>query len=569
MKILSIFDGISCARVALERAGISVETYYASEVDKYAMQISAKNYPDIIQLGDVSDIDCTGGKLHYGMGCLAETEIDLIVGGSPCQDLSIAKKNRQGLKGERSSLFYEYVRILNEIKPKFFILENVASMPKEAKTIITKELKVEPIMINASLVSAQNRKRLFWTNIPNIIQPKDKGILLKDILEENVDAKYNTGMDFTKRFDHTLHKEPYDKKGQSLRATDYKGTHNMIVFNKNGEEKLKSNTIRTSGKSSGIDDKHNWDTIRIGSIGKGGQGDRIYSTEGKSVNLSANGGGRGAKTGLYRIEKEPHGTALDYYNDTIVPNGKAKVLGTNPQSTTAVAGQLVNDNCVVRKLTPIECERLQGLPDNWTNVTKSSIMEICVNINPVIEKLLPKLDTASCTISVGKDTERQICPLKKNLSVTFAIDGLLPESFATDIIKAGNAMATHYNPNAISQIGTKTQQNHIDDKTGEKSTYKLWKLILAENLPKEKLSIILTSINEIMTSPIFSSVNQEQDIIGYIILSNSQERSYTKGRKYSLMVTNIKSLMSDTQRYKCLGNAFNCDVVAHILKNIK
>ena len=109
--------------------------------------------------------------------------IDLLIGGSPCQDLSIAGK-RAGLAGARSGLFYEYVRILKEVKPKYFVLENVASMPKEAKEIITKELGVEPIMINAALVSAQSRKRLFWTNIPGITQPADKGILLKDILEK-------------------------------------------------------------------------------------------------------------------------------------------------------------------------------------------------------------------------------------------------------------------------------------------------------------------------------------------------------------------------------------------------
>lgn len=128
MKVLSLFDGISCARVALDRANIPVETYFASEIDKYAISISQKNYPDIIQIGDVKDISSVGAK------------IDLIIGGSPCQDLSIAKKDRKGLEGERSSLFYEYVRILNEFKPKYFILENVASMPKKDKEIITQKL---------------------------------------------------------------------------------------------------------------------------------------------------------------------------------------------------------------------------------------------------------------------------------------------------------------------------------------------------------------------------------------------------------------------------------------------
>lgn len=315
MKVLSLFDGISCARVALERAGIPVEAYYASEIDKYAIQISQKNWPDIKQIGDVKKI-------------IAHTEpFDLLIGGSPCQDLSIAKKDRKGLDGERSNLFWEYVRILKENEPKYFILENVASMPKEAKDIITEILGVEPIMINASLVSAQNRKRLFWTNIPNVTQPEDKGILLKDILE-------NGDSDRLKSYciDANYH------KGANWKQYKEKGRIQLVIGSQ-----------------------------RIGDIGSNAQAHRVYSPEGKSVALSALGGGRGAKTGLYRIEKEPHGTALDYYNDTIVPNGKAKVLGTNPQSTTAVAGQLVKDNSIIRKLTPIECERLQGLPDNYTD----------------------------------------------------------------------------------------------------------------------------------------------------------------------------------------------------------
>lgn len=178
MKILSLFDGISCARVALERAGIEVEEYTASEIDKYAIQVSQKNYPDIIRMGDVKNCNFSSGWYN------------LLIGGSPCQDLSIAKKDRKGLDGERSGLFWEYVRILKEVKPKYFILENVASMPKEAKVIITEALGVEPIMINASLVSAQNRKRLFWTNIPNITLPEDKGILLKDIIDWDTPRKW-------------------------------------------------------------------------------------------------------------------------------------------------------------------------------------------------------------------------------------------------------------------------------------------------------------------------------------------------------------------------------------------
>ena len=168
MKVVSLFDGISCLRVALGNRDVE---YHAYEIDKDAVRISKKNYPDIVHHGDVRELK---EKIEG---------VDLLCGGSPCQDLSIAKKDRKGLDGERSGLFWEYVRILKLLEPKYFILENVASMSKEAKQTITNELGVEPIMIDASLVSAQCRKRLFWTNIPNIVQPENRNIMLKDILE--------------------------------------------------------------------------------------------------------------------------------------------------------------------------------------------------------------------------------------------------------------------------------------------------------------------------------------------------------------------------------------------------
>jgi len=338
MKILSLFDGISCARVALERVGLKIDAYYSSEVDKYAIQIAQKNYPDTIQIGDVTTL-----SERFDIDENFANGIDLLIGGSPCQDLSIAKKNREGLSGSRSGLFWEYVKVLKAIKPKYFILENVNSMPKEAKQIITETLGVEPIMINASLVSAQNRKRLFWTNIQGVALPEDRMILLRDILEENVDEKYQVNA--------------CSFRGRNLvdgKRKDVLGAKTQQRLEIGGD---KAHTLTKVYKDS---------MVRIGDIGTNAQAHRVYSLNGKSVALSALGGGQGAKTGLYRILKEPHGTVLDYYNDTIVPNGKAKVLGTNSQSTTAVAGQLVNDNSVIRKLTPIECERLQGLPDNYT-----------------------------------------------------------------------------------------------------------------------------------------------------------------------------------------------------------
>jgi site-specific DNA-cytosine methylase len=182
MNVLSLFDGIGCAYEALIKANLKVNHYFASEIDTHAILVSKINHPNIIQLGDVKEID--GSLLP---------KIDLLVGGSPCTNLSIAKKNREGLEGEQSKLFWEYVRIKNELNPKYFILENVASMSKEDKQKITDAIGVEPVLFDASLVSAQSRKRLFWTNIKFEL-PEDKGIVLKDILQSNteVDERFVT-----------------------------------------------------------------------------------------------------------------------------------------------------------------------------------------------------------------------------------------------------------------------------------------------------------------------------------------------------------------------------------------
>lgn len=299
INILSLFDGISVAQQAMINIGLKYNNYYASEIDKYAIQITQKNHPYTIQIGDVKNVY---GKYYH--------DIYLMIGGSPCQDLSIAKAGRKGLSGEKSRLFWEYVRILQEVQPKYFILENVASMSKAMKELISFTIGVEPVMINATLVSAQNRKRLFWTNIPNIIQPKDRNIMLKDILQTNIEYEYDVGDDFK--------------------------------------------------------------------IGKS-RGNRLNSIDGKGVTLSANGGGGGAKTGLYRIDErmflqgnslerefgrgatyQEQETAWDSYNKRLIKD-KCPTLTEPHHNATRLIGK-----DYIRKLTPIECERLQSLPDNYT-----------------------------------------------------------------------------------------------------------------------------------------------------------------------------------------------------------
>src|SRR6056300_57792 len=176
MNVLSLFDGMSCGMIALDRLGIKVDNYYASEIDKYAIQVSQANYPDIIQVGDITKLDLS-----------TLPKIDLVMGGSPCQGFSFAGK-QLAFDDPRSALFFEFHKAISYLQPKYFLLENVR-MKKEYLDIISEYMGVEPIFINSSLVSAQSRQRYYWTNIPNVEQPEERGIVLRDILEDGFDTE--------------------------------------------------------------------------------------------------------------------------------------------------------------------------------------------------------------------------------------------------------------------------------------------------------------------------------------------------------------------------------------------
>ena len=196
MNVLSLFDGISCGQLALQKAGIKVDKYFASEIDKYAIKVTQENFPDTVQLGDVTQWETW-----------ELPKVDLLIGGSPCQGFSFAGK-QLNFSDPRSKLFFEYVKVLRKVKPKYFLLENV-KMKQEYQDVISSHLGVHPIEINSSLVSAQNRKRLYWTNIPNVTQPKDRGILLKDILED--DKLCNSATIVGRRLDTNGVRRDYDK----------------------------------------------------------------------------------------------------------------------------------------------------------------------------------------------------------------------------------------------------------------------------------------------------------------------------------------------------------------------
>jgi DNA (cytosine-5)-methyltransferase 3A len=307
--------------VALDRAGIEVNAYMAAEIDKNAIKVSEKNYPDIIRVGSV-------------VGLEVEGQIDLLIGGSPCQDLSIAKKDRKGLDGNRSSLFWEFVRIKKECNPQWFVLENVASMPKADRDIITREMGVEPVMFNASLVSAQCRKRLFWTNIPFDL-PEDRGILLKDILQP--DGEVDERM-------------VVNGKSYTLTASYSKATPSPAQVEHNIEKGQRTMVKFTATAQTGRNE-----TKKLGYVtDKDHQANRVYDEEGKLPALASVCNSM-VKVG-YVGDGEQYGQGGQAHR-VYSTEGKTPTMSSGPA--------LIKEEARIRKLTPIECERLQGLPDNY------------------------------------------------------------------------------------------------------------------------------------------------------------------------------------------------------------
>jgi site-specific DNA-cytosine methylase len=285
MNVLSLFDGMSCGQIALNRVGIKYNNYFASEIDKHAIIVTKSNYPNTKHLGDVTNVKAEDLP-----------KIDLLIGGSPCQGFSFAGK-QLNFDDERSKLFFEFVRLKNELNPKYFLLENV-KMKKEYQDVISEQLGVKPIEINSELVSAQSRVRLFWTNIPINSLPTDKGILLKDIIEIG---------------------EPIREKSQTLLATLYK---------ENAKSMIKRN-------KAGLLVKMSSENARIKELSITDRGIRPHRNDKR-------------KSGISEIGTIHYPDTKSY---TITANHAPKIL-------TEIIGW--------RKLSPLECERLQTVPDGYT-----------------------------------------------------------------------------------------------------------------------------------------------------------------------------------------------------------
>jgi site-specific DNA-cytosine methylase len=404
INVLSLFDGMSCGQIALERAGIKVDNYFASEIDKYGQIVSKANYPNTIYLGDVRHINAKDLP-----------NIDLIIGGSPCQSFSFAGKRKgmstkdeqeiltldhylqlkmEGYEFEgQSYLFWEYMRILHEVQPKYFFLENVI-MSEKWERILSKAIGVNPIEINSALVSAQNRRRLYWTNIglkPSglfgdlesiIEQPKDRGILLKDILETEVNQKYYLS----------------EKMLSYLESNSIKQKKNGNGFTFNPTDGNKKGSAITNPSKNRMDDNyivHNM-MPRSGNPLKGGTG-HLTRNDGKTYCLDTGNTnaveivamrGRGLEYEQQLESRKDYKTncltsvqkdnlvayGCDFRSDEgfrFRENGKSGTLMARAREDIYGTG-LVKTQLNIRRLTPLECERLQTVPDNYTNHVSDS-----------------------------------------------------------------------------------------------------------------------------------------------------------------------------------------------------
>lgn len=651
MKVLSLFNGMGCIWLALDRIGVTVTHRYSCEIDKYANKVNDANYPDTIQLGSV--VDVKGSDLGY---------IDLLVGGSPCQGFSFAGK---GLNFEdtRSKLFFEFVRIyheLREINPNIkFMLENVR-MKSEHETVISRMLEISPLYINSTLMSAQNRQRLYWTNIYNkptdmfgnmycmIPQPKDKGIFLRDIIEFDVDEKYylsektlervlgkipkinpdksyaivannNTGS-FGNDRSATLIKEPFgalndkgnlrevtNNKSTCIDANYWKGIDNhaartMIVAMRgrnivDGKRQDYLGAPTEQRLEPNLDDKTNCLTsvqkdnlvIQLNQSKESGgkqpyQQNRIYSTEGKSPCLQAE---LSSKTHAIEI-KNTRDLMTDKYN--------------------------VEPGYRIRRLTEIECERLQTVPD----IAKNVIFELCyesaksyvnvVNKSPKLLKLVLDAEktelneivkNAILNMNASLQSIKCIALQSAGMLIPKEINQCIKDNLQENSIIASNVATTAMCNVQNQEVDFALQNvfiNIIEGKithfgkeelapNGNLSTIqkngnnplRLFGKEIIQLVEDAEISLNIKKDSNFIyiTSHHLNIKNLEQALIIYYLFAKNAITGYTQDTipiKILLLNFNLKdgytNHVSSTQRYKMLGNGWTVSVIAHILSHL-
>jgi len=562
MKVLSLFDGMSCGQIALSKLGVKVDKYYASEIDKYAIQITQKNFPDTVQLGDICEIDAKDFM-----------DVDLILAGSPCQGFSFAGK-QLAFDDPRSALFFEFIRLLKEIKPKYFLLENVR-MKKEFLEVITEQVsscytaddvapeykdifgsvKLEPHFINSSLLSAQSRQRYYWTNIPNIQQPEDKGIVLRDVLEYNPQDPTLMSDNFVarqiknekdgclitegKEKASNLSAEEYVKNGRQgdYLACDDDGKPIADMVGKNGKKLIKENLDKamtiTARDYKGFSGRGSTG-VRVDSPKRIGTADnikghdilkRVYSEDGKSPTITAHA----AQGSVPKIETKPKqvGIAVDVSGHDILkrvyhPDGKSPTLNAH-------GGGNTEPKVVTGGAMRARSKNKDGKHVEWKETKPKQMLEL-------------RKDEKSNSIS------------------TVSKDSLVVQSYRevrTDEAKKARKEARQKTGKDHTPFRSKKLEPRDDGKVGT----------VTPSLNKDhEISMIREKSKTVRSGGRGSYDRHEWDSVDEMhwrkLTPLECERLQTVPDGYTEGVSN-------TQRYRMLGNGWTVDVIAHILTNME
>jgi DNA-cytosine methyltransferase len=512
LKVLSLFDGMSCGQLALQRLGIEVDTYYASEIDKYAIQVTQANFPKTIQVGDVCELKAEDYQ-----------DIDLILAGSPCQGFSFAGK-QLAFDDPRSALFFEFVRLLKEIKPKYFLLENVR-MKQQFQDVITEQVsacypdfeggdlfgsQIKPILINSALLSAQNRQRLYWTNIPNVEQPVDKGIVLKDILEDDVEDHYLAG---------------------EYLQNNYQGGNQL-----NPNYKSQANTIHDTNKKSGVI-----------CAGTHGYANGYVETKPKQVGLA-----------IEKVKVRKHEVDIPKLQECILDHF-AKCKKTKKEIAKDLNDSYSTVEHYFRKIgsdffsIPSEehWPKLKEILDITTNEFDKSIMEFEIR-DGVYESTQrvysqegksPTLTSAHAEKLVETKPKVAIKNLPKGSSGKswfFEQQTYLPDSEKTRALKSGSGSG-----NIPKVVSSAWRGRYKEDGTTE-----------------QKLELNQSGKSNSLTTVQKDSVVVNEELSWRKLTPLECERLQTVPDNYTNHVSN-------TQRYKMLGNGWTVEVIAHILNNME
>lgn len=582
INVLSLFDGMSCGRIALDRTGIKVNKYYASELDKYAIKVTQSNWPETIQLGDVN---------NWREWNIDWSSIDLLIGGSPCQGFSFAGK-QLAFDDPRSKLFFVYVNILNHIRsvnPDIrFLLENV-KMKKEYLDIISDYIGVEPVFINSALVSAQNRQRYYWVNW-EFGQPEDRNIMLSDIIEHGVVDR-----------DKSFCIDANYWKGGNLKSYFEKHRRQLVFELSKINNRIKDVTISKEGvrphrgdvRKSGISELGNLMTIET---------EKTYAmTTSHAPKLIIHTSERGR-----RLTSD--GTKRDDKNGTIVRGYEVSTDGKTCALTTVQKDNYVTEDFTIRKLTPIECERLQTVPDS----EKCVIITLCldqiknfvnaVNRSPKLQKLVSSAEAlklneyvknaASNTqvnhqlekntvqrnagMQTQKQTEQCINQRQEDLNSPVEIVGS-EMMFKYQNTEAGSAILnvfmssiegriTHYGSEALHQNG----RNYTYHRSGRSqlNLYGAEMMQLAEDVEKNLNTKKSSNFTSTISNLLNTSNLEQMLIISYYCASLAIDGFIPKRtlRINLSLIDGYTSCVSNTQRYKMIGNGWTVDVIAHIFK---